>query len=436
MSKIGEMRKIDLALDGLSKSGYKKMGLNGRAAVYESVLELSAQVNKLMTEDPAIRTYGERVLKKAKIIEDDMDVPMDAPPPPAPGGGEGGGDDAPPAEPEVEQEAFTKVITKVLKDLCPECDDLKIGEAATGLFNKFVENEPLGINACVEMLRETADKGGDIPPGEGDAPPAAPAPANAAPADVIESAMAIISALAKGDSSKGSAKDAEAKLKEAQTELATTKERLTRNLQLLKEAADHIETVDAKLKETEETLNAAVTLLKESNVANADVLLEKFKKKGDKADPKAADADPKAGADDKKDEKKDDKKDEKTDESKSAPKADAPKADEAKLKEEADAKAAKEKAEADAKLTETKVKEEFGKMNDGKKTVKEIEEAMNAMFKDTDWKKMVNFEEASKAIEAKLTESKKADEPHDFVRQMGRLRTGAYNQLSSNSVKK
>lgn len=128
MSKIGEMRKVDVDLKRLKQLNLSKLPFQARVGLTDDLREIRARITGLIKEDYSVEAYGSKLLKEADDFSDDVesddagsddpvappDAGADAPPP----GGDDAGGEAP-----VEKEDFDIVMKAVLTSLCPECGD-------------------------------------------------------------------------------------------------------------------------------------------------------------------------------------------------------------------------------------------------------------------------------------------------------------------------
>jgi hypothetical protein len=290
MSKLSEMRKLDLELSRIIPDKSKKLPFSTKVALSEEFSEYRSKIETIIAEDASTKSLGDRLLKRLQEAEDEFDAPAEeAPPatapavtPPAPGA-----EGAIPGETEIKfdvsQEDFCTVFCEVVKQFCPDCDEPKLKQLASEKFDSFTKGELSGVQEAVNELM--------APPAEGDGAPATGAggedlsgggteiPAEAAPVDKqLESALALIKGLSgQLQESKDAQKVQEFKdlLVEARDELLKSKgndERLSRNTALLREARDEIVRLRATSTEKTSILEAAVALLKKHNITDAALL--------------------------------------------------------------------------------------------------------------------------------------------------------------------
>jgi hypothetical protein len=128
MSKIGEMRKVDVELKKLKELASRKLTFQARVGLSEEIALLRSRAASYMREDLAVEAYGKKLLVEMDDFSDDVegdDTGDTAPPPPSdagaapppPPGDEGAG--APP----VDKAAFDTVMKAVLTAMCPECGE-------------------------------------------------------------------------------------------------------------------------------------------------------------------------------------------------------------------------------------------------------------------------------------------------------------------------
>jgi hypothetical protein len=129
MSKIGEMRKVDVELKKLKELAARKLTFQARVGLSEEIALLRSQASSFMKEDMAVEAYGKKLLtemdKFAEDVEDDDFGGGDEGAPPEDAGADIGGEEgAPPpgegeAGPQVDKTAFDTVMKAVLSSLCP-----------------------------------------------------------------------------------------------------------------------------------------------------------------------------------------------------------------------------------------------------------------------------------------------------------------------------
>jgi hypothetical protein len=125
MSKIGEMRKVDVELKKLKELMAKRLTFQARVGLSEEIALLRSKASSYIREDSAVEAYGAKLLKEMDDFSDDVESDDSAPPPPPPGAP---GDAAPPPPggeegaggPQVDKTAFDTVMKAVLTALAPE----------------------------------------------------------------------------------------------------------------------------------------------------------------------------------------------------------------------------------------------------------------------------------------------------------------------------
>jgi Prohead core protein serine protease len=130
MSKLGEMRKVDVELKKLKNLASKKLTFQARVGLSEEIALLRSKASAFMREDLAVEAYGKKLIVEMDDFSDDVEgddagappaPPSDASgaPPPVPGeeGAEGAGG------PQVDKTAFDTVMKAVLSSLAPEAGE-------------------------------------------------------------------------------------------------------------------------------------------------------------------------------------------------------------------------------------------------------------------------------------------------------------------------
>src|ERR1700741_1453113 len=118
MSKIGEMRKVDVELKKLKELAARKLPFQARVGLSEEIALLRSKASSYMREDLAVEAYGKKLLTEMDDFSDDVEgddtgegaappPPGDEAAPPPPSGEEG-------AEPKVDKTAFDTVMKAVL----------------------------------------------------------------------------------------------------------------------------------------------------------------------------------------------------------------------------------------------------------------------------------------------------------------------------------
>ena len=328
MSKIGEMRKVDVELKKLKELAAKKLTFQARVGLSEEIALLRSKASGFMREDLAVEAYGNKLLKEMDEFSDDVegddygDAPS-APPgetgdaaPPPPGGEAGAGG------PQIDKTAFDTVMKAVLSALAPGSGDAagpegipsaEGGEAAGGdmqgvidsAYETFSQDGTIDVDGLVAQLQGGGEENGDFNPDEPVGSPAqdeGPAPVGAGgPPDMgsetkfesreLRAAVQLIARLresaAGGEKYRAKMDELAERLKahhpylkeleEARPKLKAANEtaaRLERNRALLGRAKTEIDRLKESLDEEKQVAEALARLLKENGIKDASKLAE------------------------------------------------------------------------------------------------------------------------------------------------------------------
>lgn len=168
-NKLNEMRTLEAQITSLTCTNVKGLKAHAKASLLNTVIEQRVAIDRLVVEDPALKTLAYRLQKRLNEFEDDISMD-DAPPAPAA--------PAPEAAPapaaavtndelvdEPEDELLRKA-SELLKQNCPE--DPEAAEIAGKLDDLAAEKDP--------------DAGEDLDPNAVPGEDAPPAPVSDAPA--------------------------------------------------------------------------------------------------------------------------------------------------------------------------------------------------------------------------------------------------------------
>jgi len=280
MSKLGEMRTIDLELSRLETNTPKKLNFQSRIAVSESLIVLRGKVNNILAEDATLSGYAAKLTKRIEEAEDAIeseDVPEVNPPlpPAAPEATEDSKDD-------VSEEEYAEVITPFVKCLAPGAKDEAVSDFVKKAYEAHIGAgeegaEPFDIKAELDELIASADK----PEGKkeeenmeneevDDESPSTE--------EQLESALRVISRLSEMAKNGKKVNEFRALLTEARDELTKTKdyaqvrERLHRNMKLLREARDEIIRLTKESEKLGGVVEASVALLKSHGITDVSSL--------------------------------------------------------------------------------------------------------------------------------------------------------------------
>ena len=165
MSKLNEFRQLESQVTSMTCTNVKGLKTSQRASLLNTVMETRVSLDRLVHEDPALRTVAARVQRRLTEFENDLNAdpaPVTAPAP---------ADDMPKATPVPGEEDTTEAATS---------DDLR--QAAEILLTSCPEDPSAAelapkLNALADtMAQDEADPGAD-PDADAGGPPAPPAPA-------------------------------------------------------------------------------------------------------------------------------------------------------------------------------------------------------------------------------------------------------------------
>ena len=336
MSKIGEMRKVDVELKKLKELMAKKLTFQARVGLSEEIALLRSKASGYMREDLAVEAYGKKLLKEMDDFSDDVesdsapppgdDLGGEAPPPPPGGeGAEGAGG------PQVDKTAFDTIMKAVLTSMAPEAGEaagpegIPSAEAGGGdefgapgggggdmqgiidqAYETFSQDGTIDVDSLVSQLQGGGEEGGedefnaDEPVGDEGAPPVG-AGAGGPPPDMgseakfesreLRAAVQLIARLresaAGGERFRAKVDELAERLKahhpylkeleEARPKLKAANEtaaRLERNRALLGRAKSEIDRLKESLDEEKQVADALTRLLKENGIKDASKLAE------------------------------------------------------------------------------------------------------------------------------------------------------------------
>jgi hypothetical protein len=330
MSKIGEMRKVDVELKKLKELAAKKLTFQARVGLSEEIALLRSRASSYMREDSAVEAYGGKLLKEMDDFSDDVegdDYGAEAAPPPP--SGEEGAPPPPSGEegaggPQVDKTAFDTVMKAVLTAMAPEAGEAAGPEGIPGAeggespggdlqgvidsaYETFTQDGTIDVDGLVAQLQGGGEEGGedsfnpDEPVGspaqdEGPAPVGAKGPPDMGSETKFESrelraAVQLIARLresaSNGEKFRAKVDELAERLKahhpylkeleEARPKLKAANEnaaRLERNRALLGRAKSEIDRLKESLEEEKQVADALTRLLKEHGIKDASKLAE------------------------------------------------------------------------------------------------------------------------------------------------------------------
>jgi len=153
MSKLGEMRKLELRVSQLPKlEEARKYSITARAALIESVQEIASQVSTAVAEDAGIANYGKRLLDRLNEYEDGVEA-----------------EETPAEETKTEGmtlECFTSVVGPIVKEFYTGEDVEAMDAAIAEMFDRFVKGEAMEFNTSITALIEKDGKDNNTDDGE------------------------------------------------------------------------------------------------------------------------------------------------------------------------------------------------------------------------------------------------------------------------------
>jgi hypothetical protein len=274
MSKLNEMRQLEVALNQLLVVKPKNLSFNAKAALAEGLADNKTKVYNVMSEDPGMKGYGDKLLKVIKEAEDELeDIPSESPEVPTK-------DSSKPGMPEqcdVPEECFCTVFSAIASQLFPGIDADKLNKYCKNTaYPAFCKGNLGSVKEDLENLVGNSEVGGEDSEIEGTSQST-----NMDSEKELESACDIISSLTKKLKESTNA----SKIQEYRSLLAEAQEELSKSpssqsgfnnksqyISLLREARDEIVNLRSQLSEEKSYSSAAILLLKKHGITDASAL--------------------------------------------------------------------------------------------------------------------------------------------------------------------